>query len=93
MSEEGEVAVGHVAVLGAEQKASHHRRPRVTVEDHCKRASHDATVKIPLWIRFVMRISTKIECFFRGVATGVYLYIYTPPKSVYLKNFYMVVLL
>ena len=33
--EKSEVAVRHVAVLGAEQKTSHNWKLRVTVHDHC----------------------------------------------------------
>ena len=36
--EESKVAIGHVAVLGAEQEPRHHRIVRMTVDDHC--ASH-----------------------------------------------------
>jgi len=34
--EKSEVAVGHVAVLGAEQKTRHDWELRVTVHDHCR---------------------------------------------------------
>ena len=34
-SEKSEVAVGHVAVLGAEQKTRHDRELGVTVHHHC----------------------------------------------------------
>jgi len=35
-SEESEVAVCHVLILGARQKTTHDRKDRVTVHDHCR---------------------------------------------------------
>ena len=40
--EESEVAVGHVTVLGAEQKASHDSALHVTVHDHYTHTIHTA---------------------------------------------------
>jgi len=37
-SEESEITVRHVVVLGAEQKPCHHRNVRVTIDDHCRTA-------------------------------------------------------
>ena len=43
--EEGEVAIGHVAVLGAKQKPCLHRPLRVTEHDHCG-AQHATRVPV-----------------------------------------------
>ena len=40
--EENEVAVGHVAVLGVNQKVSHDRRVRMTKHHHC--SAHTVTL-------------------------------------------------